>query len=134
MRAATSTPRRSWKNLLDDGWADGAVRGAAVQAIGQVDRYEARGRAKRQLKLTAPVRVLPRDGLDLSQFLPHIDEDARSCGGVDRMRPTSHRSTLRRVIGLFFADDDFRVRFERTPASSTATTPRSAACCCMCWR
>jgi 3'-5' exoribonuclease len=107
-----------WKNLLDDGWADGAVRGAAVQAIGQVDRYEARGTAKRQLKLTAPLRALPREGLDLSEFLPHIAEDPQKLWEkVDEMRRGMSSQQLKRVLGLFYDEDDFRLRFERAPAS-----------------
>jgi 3'-5' exoribonuclease len=107
-----------WKNLLDDGWADGAVRGAAVQAIGQVDRYEARGAAKRQLKLTAPVRVLPREELDLKQFLPHIAEDPQKLWDkIDEMRRGMASDRLKKVLGLFYDEDDFRLRFERAPAS-----------------
>ncbi len=107
-----------WKNLLEEGWADGAVRGAAVQAIGQVDRYEARGNAKRQLKLTAPVRVLPREGLDLAQFLPHIAEDPQKLWEkMDEMRRGMSSQQLKRVLGLFYDEDAFRLRFERAPAS-----------------
>jgi 3'-5' exoribonuclease len=107
-----------WKNFLDEGWADGAVRGAVVQAIGQVDVYEARGAAKRQLKLTAPLRVLPRDSLDLADFLPRIAEDPqRLWERLDDMRRAISSARLKKVLALFFEDEPFRLAFERTPAS-----------------
>jgi 3'-5' exoribonuclease len=107
-----------WKNFLDEGWADGAVRGAVVQAIGQVDVYEARGAAKRQLKLTAPLRVLPRESLDLADFLPRIAEDPqRLWERLDEMRRAIASPRLKKVLALFFDDEPFRVAFERTPAS-----------------
>ena len=107
-----------WANLLAERWAEGAERGAVVQAIGQVDRYESKGAAKKQLKLSAPVRVLPRDALDLSEFLPHIAEDpARLWEQVDRLRREITSERLKRVLALFYDDEPFRLRFERTPAS-----------------
>ncbi|HEX7941548.1 MAG TPA: hypothetical protein VF488_07065, partial [Gemmatimonadaceae bacterium] len=57
-----------WSNLLADGWVDGAERGAVVQVIGHVVRYERAGAVKRQIKLTAPLRVLPRDALRIDEF------------------------------------------------------------------
>ena len=121
-----------WKNLLDEGWADGAVRGAAVQAIGQVDRYEARGNAKRQLNLTAPVRVLPREGLDLSQFLPHIAEDPQKLWEKWTNARGMSSQQLKRVLGLFYDENAFRLRFERAPASVGGH--HSKAVCCTCGR
>jgi 3'-5' exoribonuclease len=38
---------------------------------------------------------------------------------VDRTRAEIESSVLRRVLDLFFGDDDFRWRFERTPGSTT---------------
>ena len=109
-----------WANFLAEGWADGAARGAAVQAIGQVALYEAKGAAKkkRQLKLTAPVRVLPREALDLAEFLPRIAEDpARLWEKLDDLRRGISSARLKRVLALFFDDEPFRLDFERTPAS-----------------
>ena len=103
-----------WANLLAEGWADGAVRGAAVQVIGQVAVYK----NKRQLKLTRPVRVLPREQLDLADFLPHISEEpARLWDKLDEMRRAIASARLKRVLALFFDDEPFRLAFERTPAS-----------------
>jgi len=106
-----------WANLLAERWADGAERGAAVQAIGQVALY----RGKRQLKLTRPVRVLPREQLDLADFLPRIaEEPARVWEKLDEIRRGVRSPRLARVLGLFFDDEEFRLEFERTPASVNA--------------
>ncbi|HEX6533060.1 MAG TPA: HD domain-containing protein [Gemmatimonadaceae bacterium] len=107
-----------WSNLLDDGWAEGAERGAVVQAVGHVVRYTRRGAAKRQLKLTAPLRVLPRDSLCIDEFLPRIAQDpARLWDSLDELRHGIASERLRRVLALFFDDEPFRLRFERAPAS-----------------
>ncbi len=107
-----------WADKLAGGWADGAVRGAVVQAIGHVQLYDRNGSAKRQLELTAPVRAIPRDGLRMEDFLPHIeDSPAKLWERIDRFRAEISSRTLRAVVDLFFADDAFRVRFERAPAS-----------------
>lgn len=107
-----------WSDRLLSGWADGVDRGAVVQAVGHVARYEAKGTAKRQLKLTAPLRVLPRDGYRLEDFLPCIEGGAaRLWARVDEVRARIAPRRLRRVVGLFFDDDAFRLAFERLPAS-----------------
>ncbi|HEU4643753.1 MAG TPA: HD domain-containing protein [Gemmatimonadaceae bacterium] len=107
-----------WSNLLADGWVDGAHRGAVVQTIGHVVRYERAGAVKRQLKLTAPLRVLPRDALRVDEFLPRIAQDtARLWDSLDEMRHGISSSRLCRVLSLFFDDEPFRLRFERAPAS-----------------
>ena len=107
-----------WSNLLDSGWAEGAERGAIVQAIGQISRYEARGAAKRQLKLSAPLRVLPRDGLRLDDFIPCVEQDiATLWEHLDKLRNEIRADRLKRVVSLFFDDEPFRLRFERAPAS-----------------
>ncbi len=107
-----------WSNRLDEHWADGADRGAIVQAIGHVTRYDVRGASKRQLKLTGPLRVLPRDGFSLDAFLPHIEEDTeRLWDKLDKLRREIASPRLQRVLARFFDDEPFRLRFERTPAS-----------------
>ncbi len=103
-----------WQNLMDSGWADGAVPGAIVQAIGQVSSYDSR----RQLKLTAPLRVLPRGEAKLDDFLPRISEDpAALWDRLDKLRRDIESERLRGVLALFFDDEPFRLEFERTPAS-----------------
>jgi 3'-5' exoribonuclease len=107
-----------WANLVADGWADGAVRGALVQAIGQVSRYEGKGTPRRQLQLTAPLRVLPRESLDMADFLPHVaEEPAKLWDRLDEIRRGIGKPRLQRVLALFYDDEPFRLRFERAPAS-----------------
>lgn len=106
-----------WSDKLE--WADGARSGKVVQAIGDVTVYAKGGPAKKQLTLTGPVRILPDESFRAEDFLPSIDGDASKLWGwIDRVRNEVESRTLRRVLDLFFCDDDFRVRFERTPAST----------------
>jgi 3'-5' exoribonuclease len=103
-----------WQNLLDSGWADGAVPGTIVQAIGHVSSFD----SKRQLKLTAPLRVLPREEARLEDFLPRISQDpAALWDHLDKLRRDIESERLRKVLALFFDDEPFRLDFERTPAS-----------------
>jgi 3'-5' exoribonuclease len=103
-----------WQNLLDSGWADGAVPGTIVQAIGHVSSYDSR----RQLKLTAPLRVLPKEEARLEDFLPRITQDTAALWDLlDRMRREIRSDRLKRVLSLFFDDEPFRLDFERAPAS-----------------
>lgn len=107
-----------WANRLDEGWAAGAERGTIVQAIGHIVRYEARGISKRQLKLTAPLRTLPRDSYRLDDFLPRITQDTTELWEqLDGIRHKMRSERLKRIVALFFDDEPFRLRFERAPAS-----------------
>jgi 3'-5' exoribonuclease len=106
-----------WSDKIE--WADGARSGKVVQAIGDVTVYGKGGPAKKQLALTGPVRILPDESFRAEEFLPSIDGDTQKLWAwIDRTRSEMESRTLRRVLDLFFADDDFRVRFERTPAST----------------
>lgn len=103
-----------WSNQRE--WAEGADRGRVVQAIGQVAVYAKTG--KRQIQLTGPLRVLPADQVDLHAFLPRIAGDTtRLWDWVDKRRAEVTTPALRRLIDLFFADDNFRLKFELTPGS-----------------
>ncbi|MDB4876504.1 MAG: metal dependent phosphohydrolase [Gemmatimonadetes bacterium] len=107
-----------WSDKLE--WADGARSGKVVQAIGDVTIYAKGGPGKKQLLLTGPVRILPDEMFRAEDFLPSIDGDCTKLWSwIDRIRAEVESRTLRRVLDLFFADDDFRVRFERTPASTS---------------
>jgi 3'-5' exoribonuclease len=98
------------------GWADGADRGRVVQAIGEIGVYPRTG--KRQIQLTGPLRVLPVEQVDLHAFLPRIAGDTTKLWDwIDRRRAELTTPTLRRVVDLFFADDNFRLAFEKTPGS-----------------
>ena len=104
-----------WPDKLT--WVDGADRGAVVQVVGDVSLYGRNGAVKRQLAITAPVRVLPNDQLDVTAFLPSVGDCTKLWDWIDRQRAEMKSETLKRVVDLFFADDDFRLRFERTPGS-----------------
>jgi 3'-5' exoribonuclease len=107
-----------WSNLLDSGWADGAIRGALVQVIGELTRYTARGSSRRQLKLSAPLRALPRESQPLDDFIPHVEESSEQLWDrLDKVRHEIRSDRLRAVLALFFDDEPFRLRFERMPAS-----------------
>ncbi len=101
-----------WSNQLD--WASGAERGKVVQAIGEIVAFH----GKRQLRITAPLRVLPDNAVRPELFLPRIGVATDQLWDwVDRARAEFKSAALRRAVDLFFADDAFRVEFERTPAS-----------------
>lgn len=99
-------------------WAEGTARGRVVQAIGQVGTYARTG--KRQLQLTAPLRVLPEESFNPEDFLPRIATPAEKLWDwIDRARSDLESPRLREVLALFFGDDDFRLRFQRMPASTS---------------
>jgi 3'-5' exoribonuclease len=103
-----------WSNQRE--WANGADRGRVVQAIGQVGLYQKTGR--RQIHLTGPLRVLPTEQVDLHAFLPRIAGDTtRLWDWIDKRRSEISTPTLRRVVDLFYADDNFRLQLEQTPGS-----------------
>lgn len=104
-----------WTERLD--WADGVVRGSLVQIIGDVSLYGRGGNSKRQLTITAPLRVLPHDGVEITDFLPSVGDCTKLWDWIDKQRAECKSETIRRVVDLFFADDTFRLRFERMPGS-----------------
>ena len=106
-----------WSDKLQ--WAEGARSGKVVQAIGDVTVYSKGGTGRKQLSLSGPVRILPDAVFRAEEFLPSIGGDLlKLWSWIDRVRAEVESSTLRGVLDLFFADDDFRVRFERSPAST----------------
>ncbi len=101
-----------WSNQLE--WASGAERGKVVQVIGEIAAFH----GKRQLRITAPLRVLPDSAVRPEHFLPRISVASESLWDwVDRARAEFKSPALRRAVDLFFADDAFRLEFERAPAS-----------------
>lgn len=105
-----------WVDKLD--WVEGATPGRVVQALGDVSLYGRNGSAKRQLTLTSPLRVLPDGEFDTADFLERVDNLVPLWDWIDRQRTDMKSTTLHAVVNVFFADDTFRVRFERTPAST----------------
>lgn len=105
-----------WSDKLS--WAEGAVRGAVVQAIGDIAVYGRNGSSKRQLSITAPLRVLPSEQVDQLAFMESVGDCTRLWDWVDEQRQKMRSTTLRNVVDIFFASDEFRIRFEQTPAST----------------
>jgi len=106
-----------WHDKME--WAEGARSGCVVQAIGQVSLYGKNGAAKRQLQLTAPVRALPDELVNVEDFLPRVTTDpTRLWDWIDSTRSAVESAKLRKVLDLFYGDDDFRGRFERAPGST----------------
>ena len=105
-----------WSERLD--WCEGAVRGRIVQVIGDICLFGEDHSRRRQLQLTAPLRVLPVEEFDPAAFIERVDISLeRVWDGVDKLREMVSSGTLRQAIDLFFADDQFRVRFEQSPGS-----------------
>lgn len=105
-----------WSERLD--WAAGAERGRVVQVIGDVAMFGDDNNRKRQLQLTGPVRLLPVDQFDAFAFIERIDVDTEKLWDqVDRLRADIRSTSIRRAVDLFFADDQFRVSFEKSPGS-----------------
>lgn len=104
-----------WSNNLS--WAEGAERGMVVQVTGDISLYTGGGSAARQLSVTAPMRVIPREQADVKAFLPSVGDCTKLWDWLDKTRAEIQSGTLRQIVDLFFADDDFRLRFEMTPGS-----------------
>lgn len=103
-----------WSEQLQ--WVAGAEKGKVVQAIGSVTEYQ----GKRQLVLSAPLRVLPSSSGNIEQFLPRIARKTDDLWAwVDQQRSALTSKKLRIALDLFFADDVFRQDFARTPGSTT---------------
>ena len=94
-------------------FVDGIRKGHVVQVIGEVQEY--RGHA--QLRVTAPLRLLPEGSVDLSKLLPSVGDVTRYWETLDGWRREMRNARLARVVSLFHDDDDFRRRYERCPAS-----------------
>ena len=103
-----------WKD--NAAWVEGVEKGRVVQVIGQVDVYAKTG--ARQLKITGPVRVLPTGTERIDEFLPRVEyATERLWDALDKLRAGMSTPRLTEAVNLFFADDAFRSRFERTPGA-----------------
>ena len=101
-----------WKEQLP--WIEGVKVGSIVQAIGAVEAYQGR----RQLKLTAPLRVIVASAANLDEFLPRIAVGSLTLWDqVDNWRSEMRFAKLRAAVDLFFADDEFRARLEKAPGA-----------------
>lgn len=115
-RSGTIDTAPIWSEKIE--WAAGAERGKVVQVIGDIALFGDEGSRRRQLQLSAPLRVLGRGQFDPTEFLPQVEMDfERLWDGLDKLREGIVAPSVRRAVDLFFADDAFRVLFERSPAS-----------------
>lgn len=95
-------------------WVEGVERGAVVQVIGQVDEYK----GARQLVPAAPLQPLDVDAARVERFLPRASQPAeRMWAEVDKALAAVRSPALQWAAALFFRDDAFRERFERTPGA-----------------
>ena len=103
-----------WKD--NAAWLDGVDKGRVVQVIGQVEVYAKTG--ARQLKIGGPVRVIPSGAERIDEFLPRVEyATERLWDSLDKLRAAITTPRLTEAVNLFFADDAFRSRFERTPGA-----------------
>jgi 3'-5' exoribonuclease len=91
----------------------GVERGAVAQVIAEIGLYQ----GKRQLKVSS-IRVLPRGTVDWRQLLPCVSDVSPYWETLDRWRGEIRGPRLRRTLDLFYADEQFRQRFEECPAST----------------
>jgi 3'-5' exoribonuclease len=97
-------------------WLEGVEKGRVVQLIGSVEVYAKTG--ARQLKITGPVRVLPAGSERIDEFLPRVEyATERLWDALDKLRSGIGTPRLAEAVNLFFTDDAFRSRFERTPGA-----------------
>jgi len=91
----------------------GVRPGQVVQVIGSIELYK----GARQLKLTAPPRVVATGAASADEFLPRVSVSIDELWArVDAWR-AEMKGPLRKAIDLFFADDVFRERFARAPGA-----------------
>lgn len=101
-----------WKEQVP--LVQGVRPGQVVQTIGVIEEYQGR----RQLKFTAPPRVVPAGAATIEEFLPRITQPVEELWAkVDAWR-AEMRGSLRRAVDLFFADEAFRADFARTPGAT----------------
>jgi 3'-5' exoribonuclease len=101
-----------WKEQLP--FLEGVKAGSVVQVIGAVETYQGR----RQLKISAPLRVVAASAVNIDEFLPRVSVDASKLWEtVDKWRREMKSQKLRAAVDLFFADDAFRTKFERAPGA-----------------
>lgn len=91
----------------------GIRKGHPVQVIGEIQLY----RKKKQLKVTS-VRLLPEDSVELTALLPSVGPVEKYWQKIDGWRAEIEKPRLKKVLSLFFDDDEFRMAFERCPAST----------------
>lgn len=90
----------------------GLSAGDVAQVIGEVALY----RGQRQLKVSS-IRPLPKGAVELRRLVPSIGDTTPYWKTLDAWRAEIIRPRLAATLNLFYADDDFRLRYEACPAS-----------------
>jgi 3'-5' exoribonuclease len=89
-------------------------RGDLVQVSGRVERF----RDELQAELRDVRRVEPEEDLDPAEFLPVAYRDLEELDGfLEHLAREVHDVALRRVVGSFLDDLDFRAAFRRAPCT-----------------
>lgn len=105
-----------WSERLD--WVAGVDKGKVIAVIGEVALFGDAGSKRRQLELKAAPRLLLPEQVDPTGFLPRIDAPTEQVwDALDKLRASIKSTRVRAAVDLFFADDQFRVQFERTPGA-----------------
>lgn len=91
----------------------GVVKGAVVEVTGTIGNY----RARRQL-IVESLRILPSAQVDWRCLMPSVGDTGRYWQEVDRWRGGIRGVRLARTLDLFYADPEFRQRYEECPAST----------------
>src|SRR5712692_772998 len=92
---------------------EGIRQGHVVQVIGEIAEF----RGQRQLKVTAPLRLIPPAAVDFAALVPSIGDVTRYWETVDGWRREIAKPRLARVVALFYDDDDFRRQYGQCPAT-----------------
>jgi 3'-5' exoribonuclease len=90
----------------------GIAKGMLVQVVGTVSTY----REARQLDATS-VRALPKGSIPLSDLAPSVGPVEQYWHFLDDLRGKLRAPRLRAVVDLFYADDEFRSRYQECPGA-----------------
>ena len=95
-----------------DDQVKGLSKGMIVQVVGTVTAY----RESRQLDATS-VRALPKGSIPLADLAPSVGAVDGYWQFLDDIRAKLTAPRLRAVVDLFYADDEFRSRYQECPGA-----------------
>ncbi len=90
----------------------GIAKGMLVQVVGTITTY----RESRQLDASS-VRVLPKGSIPLGDLAPSVGPVDQYWHFLDEQRAKLTAPRLRAVVDLFYADDEFRSRYQECPGA-----------------
>lgn len=90
----------------------GLAKGMLVQVVGTITTY----RESRQLDASS-VRVLPKGSIPLGDLAPSVGPVDQYWHFLDEQRAKLTAPRLRAVVDLFYADDEFRSRYQECPGA-----------------